>query len=100
MSRCEIKSRGFVQLAAGLISNTSLKKLWLYGNQCGIEGSKAISNMLEENKTLQRLDLDDDDSLEEGVAVIIAGLQHNTTLSQLVLPEQYQCPADSRVWWD
>ena len=55
--------------------------------------------MLEENKTLQRLDLDRDDSLEEGVSVIMACLQHNTTLSELRLPKQYQCPADPRVEW-
>ena len=100
MDYCEITSQGFVQLAAGLISNTSLKTLWLSGNYCGMEAAKAIGNMLEENKTLQVLYLNRDDSLEEGVAVIMAGLQHNITLSELVLPEQYQCPADPRVEWD
>ena len=99
MDNCEITSQGFVQLAAGLISNTSLNTLWLSGNHCGMDGANAISNMLEENKTLQRLDLDRDDSLEEGVAVIMAGLQHNTTLGKLRLPKQYQCPADPRVVW-
>ena len=94
---CEIRSQGFVQLAAGLISNTSLKTLWLGHNQCGMEGAKAISNMLEENKTLLWLDLYDNDSLEGGVAVIMDGLQHNTTLSVLCLPKQYQCPADPKV---
>ena len=96
MQYCEITSQGFVQLAAGLISNTSLKKLNLYGNHCGMEGAKAIGNMLEENKTLQELWLY---SLEEGVSVIMAGLQHNTSLSELRLPWQYQCPADPRVVW-
>ena len=97
---CEITPQGFVQLAAGLITNTSLKTLWLDGNQCGIEGAKAISDMLEENKALQRIDLYDDDSLKEGVAVMMAGLQHNTTLSKLYLPKKYQCPADPRMkWW-
>ena len=99
MNNCEITSQGFVQLAAGLISNTSLKTLLLGGNHCGIEGAKAISIMLEENKTLQVLWLYNDDSLEEGVAVIMAGLQQNTTLSRLILPKQYQCPADPRVKW-
>ena len=99
MNRCEITSQGFVQLAAGLIINASLKTLLLGGNQCGMEGAKAISNMLKENRTLQWLDLLHDASLEEGVAVIMASFQHNITLSQLFLPKQYQCPADSRVRW-
>ena len=52
MYNCKITSQGLVQLAAGLISNSSLKKLRLDGNQYGIEGAKALSKMLEENKTL------------------------------------------------
>ena len=99
MHKCEITSRGFVQLAAGLISNTTLKRLSLRGNHCGIEGAKAISNMLGKNKKLQELDLHGNDSLEEGVSVIMAVLQHNTTLSNLWLPKQYKCPADPRVVW-
>ena len=100
IDKCEITYLGFVQLAAGLVSNTSLKELWLIDNQCGMDGAKAISNMLKENKTLQMLDLHRDNSLEEGVAVIMTGLQHNTTLSQLFLPVQYYCPSESRViWW-
>ena len=36
MHNCEITSQGFVQLATGLISNTSLKTLKLDGNHCGM----------------------------------------------------------------
>ena len=87
IDRCGLTSQGFVTLTAKLISNTSLKTLWLGGSLCGTEGAKAIHKMLQENKTLEKLYLENNDSLtNEDVSVIMAGLQYNTTLTELWLP--------------
>ena len=96
---CGITSEGCVQLAAGLTENTTLLTLWMSGNHVGVEGAKALSKVIEENKTLRVLWLCDDDSLGEGVDSLLASLQNNTTLQLLPLPQPYQRPADSRVWW-
>ena len=64
-----------------------------------MEGAKALSKVIEENKTLRKLWLHRDDSLGEGVDSLLASLQNNTTLHELHLPWQYQCPADPRVEW-
>ena len=68
-------------------------------NHVGVEGAKALSKVIEENKTLRRLWLYCDDSLGEGVDSLLASLQNNITLQGLVLPQQYKRPADSRVVW-
>ena len=99
MHDCGITPAGFVQLARGLIG-CSLKTLWLGGNQCGVEGARAISSILKKNKTLQELRLNGDASLEEGVCVIMDSLQYNSTLRVIWLSKQYQqYPADPRVKW-
>ena len=107
LSSCEIMSGGFVQLAAGLTSNVSLKTLWIGSNTFGVEGAKAIGDMIGKNKTLHVLALQRDKSeesleimKEEAIPVIMAGLQKNTTLLELWLSKQYKHPdADSRVDW-
>ena len=62
-----------------------------------MEGAKALSKVIEENKTLRKLYLWYDDSLGEGVDSLLASLQNNTTLQELSLPQPYQRPADSRM---
>ena len=100
LTSCGIASRGFVQLAAGLISNASLKTLWLGSNECGMEGAKAIGDMMKENKTLQLLALQRDTRMEEEeFDVILDGLQMNETLQELWLTEEYKFSADRRVKW-
>ena len=100
LTSCGITSRGFVQLATGLIYNASLKTLWLGSNKCGMEGAKAIADMMKENKTLQVLALECDALLKKrGIAEIMDGLQMNKTLQELWLSKQYKFSAGSRVKW-
>ena len=96
LNRCGITSEGCVQLAAGLTENTTLQTLWM---SVGVEGAKALSKAIEENKTLRWLRLDDDDSLGEGVDSLLASLPNNTTLQCFSLPQPYKRPADPRVVW-
>ena len=98
ISECNVTTIGAVQLATALTYNTSLRALWM-DNRIGVEGAKATAKMLQLNKTLKRLDLDGDESLEEeGVEVLITSLQENTTLNSY-LPRKYQRPSDPRVKW-
>ena len=69
MNRCGIISEGCVQLAAGLAENTGVQTLQIGGNRVGVEGAKALSKVIEENKTLL---LHRDDSLGEGVDTLLA----------------------------
>ena len=96
LNGCGITSEGCVQLAAGLTENTTLQTFWM---SVGVEGAKALSKAIEENKTLSWLRLDDDDSLGEGVDSLLATLSNNTTLQRFYLPQPYQRPADPRVVW-
>ena len=91
---CGITSEGCVQLAAGLIENTSVQTLWLNDNHIGAEGARAISKVIEKNKTLQWLLLHGDESLEEGVDSIIHSLK-NTTLQRVYLSSKYKCHTDT-----
>ena len=68
-------------------------------NHVGVEGAKALSKVIEENKTLRWLRLWGDDSLGEGVDLLLASLQKNSTLQWLYLPKQNERPADPRVVW-
>ena len=91
---------GAVQLATALTHNTSLRVLWMHYNRIGVEGAKATAKMLQQNKTLEQLYLDGDESLEEeGVEVLLTSLQENTTLKDLYLPMKYKRPSDPRVVW-
>ena len=48
---------GITELAAALGVNGSLTKMSLAWNELGVEGTKAICEALEQNKTLKELDL-------------------------------------------
>ena len=63
-------------------------------------GAEAMARMLVENSTLQELDLRSDETLGEGVDVLLSSLHKNTTLHKLTLSRRYQRPSDPRVeWW-
>ena len=68
-------------------------------NHIGEEGTMAVANMLKENRTLKKLDLRGDQTLGEGVDVLISSLQENKTLQRLRLSCRYQRPSDPRVEW-
>ena len=97
MESCEITSKGFIEVSSSL---TSLPTLFMGGNSLGMDGAKAVSKMITDNNTLKLLDLSVDDSLEEGVDIIISSLQSNNSLERLFLPSKFKRPADPRVeWW-
>ena len=98
MDSCEITSKGFIEVSSSL-TNTSLQELDMVGNSLGMDGAKAVSKMITDNNTLKFLDLRDDDSLEEGVDIIISSLQSNNSLEDLLLPSKFERPADPRVGW-
>ena len=68
-------------------------------NHVGVEGAKALSKVIEENKTLRELRLYGDHSLGEGADSLLASLQNNTTLQRLVLPLQYIVSPASRFFF-
>ena len=95
MSSCRITSEGFIE-----IDSSSLQKLEIRGNHLGLEGAKAVSKMIIKCKILREVDLNFDDSLEDGVDTIISSLQSNTSLEKLNLPSKFARPAaDPRVQW-
>lgn len=98
---CGITAQGCVHIAAQLShENSTLRILWMLNNEIGIEGAKAMSTMIENNTSLQELHLDGDDSLEEGIDVILLSLERNRSLKLLILPSIYERSADPRVkWW-
>ena len=101
LTRCGIKADGCVLLIEGLTVNSSLHVLKLNGNEIGIKGAKAMSKMMAVNETIKELHvLNRDDSLKEGIHIIISSLEHNRSLQTLRFSKNYKQPGtDSRMIW-
>ena len=99
ISDCEITSQGCIHICAALSENSTLLIMKMDGNAIGVEGAKAMSEMLEKNTSLKELDLIGDDSYEEGVDVILSSLRKNKSLKVLYISSKYRhkLPAFSRV---
>ena len=66
--------------------NTSLEKLYLFGNRIGNAGCHALSTLLEDpNSNIQILDLDENQIGNEGATAIANSLANNTKLQTLGL---------------
>lgn len=50
-----------------------LQALGLWDNRVGLEGVQQLSKVMEENRTLQELNLHHDHSLGEGVDMLLSG---------------------------
>ena len=84
---CNISSEGAVELAAGLCKKTTLRTLYLTHNPIGdnVKGAIAIAEMLVENKTLIRLEVDDCSISGHGACKLATALCKNSTLKHLIL---------------
>ena len=65
--------------------NTSLTKIYLYGNKIGDEGGKAIGEALKVNTSLTEIDLRDNNIGDEGGKAIGEALKVNTSLTDIDL---------------
>jgi Ran GTPase-activating protein (RanGAP) involved in mRNA processing and transport len=80
-----IGAGGLQSIAEALITNTSLVELRLY--QCSLEitdeNGPIVTEMLQRNKTLRKLDLIHTEISETGIVYIANGLEKNTALEWL-----------------
>ena len=84
----QIGDEGLQYIAEALTTNTSLTELCL--QNCGLriteENGPAVTEMLQQNKTLRLLDLSSNKAISDNAAsFIIEGLKKNTTLKILNL---------------
>ena len=107
LDRCSIGSSGGVELGAALERNKTLRVLVLSRNAIGDDGVRGLCAGLENNSSLEELYLVGDESLEEGVSLLLKCVEEkNRSLKCLVLPKKYKrdIPSDlqSRCemeWW-
>ena len=85
-----IGDKGLQYIAEALTTNTSLTELSLYS--CGLRITEeshcgtALTEMLQRNKTMRKLDLSGNKAISDNAAIfIIEGLNKNTTLKALYL---------------
>ena len=85
LENCHVSSEGAVELAVALCKNTTLEYLNLGHNPIGehVEGITAVARMLEENKTLTVLHLEDCHISSEGAVELAVALCKNSTLYHL-----------------
>ncbi|KAJ1569379.1 hypothetical protein HK405_005815 [Cladochytrium tenue] len=67
----------------GLTANTSLERLELNSNSCGIDAAKVLADSLRKNHTLQYLGLDETGLVDTAVTEIAKSLLDNNSLSTL-----------------
>lgn len=82
-----ISSEGMKEIISGLVTNTSIQKLNLKGNQIRGDTVEALGMLLRNNKTLTSLCLEWNDlgMLESSFAIFCDGLRANTSLKRLDL---------------
>jgi len=54
---CGINEKGMYDIAEGIKSNISLKKLWLGKNKFDANGLKYLKKAFETNKSIQKLEI-------------------------------------------
>ena len=82
-----IGSSGITAIANALLSNTSLEELNMnYNNEVEQDGAKAIAKVIINNKTLQKLLLYGGYMNDEAAMMIRRSLHHNNTITKLELP--------------
>lgn len=80
----KIGAAGAAHLASSLLTNTTLSKLYLEGNNIGLEGATAFSEVLEElttHKTLKHLYVDNNNIGKEGSQRLSKALNSSTSFS-------------------
>ena len=89
INSCMISDEEAKAIATALTDNTNLEVLYLNENKIGVEGAKAIAQVLETNKTLKLriLGLNKNNIGDEGVKAIAQVLEKNTIFDSLYLNE-------------
>jgi len=83
---CDIEPPGAEEIAELLGVNTTLRRLVLFGNNCGDEGALSFSDALTRNSTLTELNLANASICEGGAARLYHALKTtNKTLTELDL---------------
>jgi len=86
LTSCRLGDQGAVALGAALVENVCLQTLNLGGNNLGIRGARAIAAGLRFNVSLTSLDMSHNERLGDvGVASFGAALEENQTLENLDL---------------
>ena len=88
LRRNPIGDKGLKYIAEALTTNSTLTELSLYSCRLRIteESGPALTEMLQQNKSLRELDLSLDEAISNSAALfIIKGLKKNTTLKTLYL---------------
>ncbi|MEM9543352.1 MAG: hypothetical protein AAGA60_28155 [Cyanobacteria bacterium P01_E01_bin.42] len=80
-----ISEKGAEKLARALSGDRHAESLWLKRNPLKVGGVAQIAKMLEENASIQTLDLVNVGMLDEGVEVLFASLKKNRTLRRLYI---------------
>ena len=98
LASCDITTTGGAALAS-LMDNSIIEVLNISGNSLG-GAISSIANALEDNKTLKRLYMLNDDSLSQSnVENLMNSLTNNTTLEELWLLKKFRVDTDKRVKW-
>ncbi|MDJ0516543.1 MAG: hypothetical protein QNJ74_09905 [Trichodesmium sp. MO_231.B1] len=80
-----LTEKGAAELADALVGDRHAESLWLKRNPLKAGGVACIAKMLEQNTSLQTLDLVNVGMLDEGVKVLFASLRKNHTLRTLYI---------------
>jgi Ran GTPase-activating protein (RanGAP) involved in mRNA processing and transport len=72
-------------LCHGLLEDTHCKSLWLKRNPVKPEGAVFLRRLLEENETIELLDLQNTGLFDSGLQILLEGLCHNRSVETLYL---------------
>jgi Ran GTPase-activating protein (RanGAP) involved in mRNA processing and transport len=81
MGRCRIDDDGFVALVSALEQNSSIQILNLRANMFGERGFMALAGSLPNIKGLQQISLEANRSFESTLPLLLDGFRKNTTRS-------------------
>ena len=90
MGSNQIQSKGAIELASSLYSNKLVSKIYLEGNNIGLEGADAFSSVLEElgsggNTGLKNLFVDNNNIGKDGSKRLARALNSETAIGESLL---------------
>lgn len=84
--KCKLSDPEMKTISESLASNKTIKDVCLSFNHCGLEGSKALANLIRINQSITSLNLSWNKHMTtEGIDSILSALEENHTLSELKL---------------
>ena len=100
LGNCGVTTTGGTALATSLLANTTLEMLDIsYNALGGGEAIETFAKVLQQNKTLEELNINDNTLSQSDVSTLVSALGHNQTLEELWLPEEFRVETDKRVEW-